>query len=357
MLEVSDVSKKIEDILNTNTEGKIFKIYTDAGELQADIGAVKGTEDYICGLLELFGNTLSGEGLKFQDITFQITWFVDGRKTKVNGKKMALQVGEVRRVLTQFAETYNNRNIPTENFNDDYFSTTYFVKLPTNQTEMKNFGYMVSCIPMTQIVEMLLIANGVSSNQWIVKANNERLVYQSATISNEKQANHNLIADEKRTKGVILSSGICFDMVIQQLTTEFCDLVEKDVLDYDKDFAICVYAKGHMTENIYLCTLGSDSISIQPGTNAGINIALVEGVEDLLYYDETWSIKEITTTEENEVVTIDAEGHIFWGDRTKTIGANGSVSHSFAEPGNYTVRVYGSITEPEEEPETDQETE
>ena len=292
---------------------------------------------------------MSGEGLKFQDVTFQLTWFVDGKKTRTNGKKMALQVGAVRRVLTKFAEGYNNKNIPTENFNDDYYSTTYFVKMPTNQTEIKNFGYLVSCVPITQIIEMVLIENGVSSNQWTVKANGEKLVYQSATISNEKQANHNLIADEKRTKGVILSSGVCLDMVIQQLTTDFCDLVEKDVLDYDKDYAVCVYLKGHKTQNIYICTLGSDSISIQPGTNAGINIALVEGVEDLLYYDENWSIKEVTTTKEDEVVEIDAKGHIFWGDGKRTIGANDKVQHTFADPGTYTIRVFGTIAPGEEE--------
>lgn len=351
MLEVSDVAQKIENILNTNDESTIFKIFTDTGEMEADMTAKIGTEKYVCGLLELFGNTLSGEGLKFQQITFQITWFVDGKKTRINGKKMAVQVEAVRRVLTQFANAYNNKNMPTENFNDDIYSTTYFVKMPTNQTEIKNFGYMVSCVPMTQIVEMLLIVNGFSSNQWIIKANNEKLVYQSITISNEKQANHNLIADEKRTKGVILSSGVCFDMVIQQLTTDFCDLVEKDVLDYNKDYAICVYAKGHKTANVYICTLGSDAVSMQIGVNAGMNVALVEGVEDLLYYDEHWCIKEVTTTEENEVVEIDATGHVFWGDGNKTIGANDKVQHTFAEPGTYTIRVFGTIDPSEEETE------
>lgn len=351
MLEVSDVAQKIENILNTNEEGTVFKIFTDTGEMEADIGAKKGTEGYICGLLELFGNTLSGEGLKFQQITFQITWFVDGKKTRTNGKKMALQVEAVRRVLTQFANVYNNKNIPTENFNDDIYSTTYFVKMPTNQTEIKNFGYLISCVPMTQIIEMLLIVNGFSSNQWKITPNNENLVYQSVTISNEKQANHNLIAEEKRTKGVILSSGLCFDMVIQQLTTDFCDLVEKDVLDYNKDYAVCVYVKGHKTQNIYICTFGSNAISMQIGVNAGMNVALVEGVEDLLYYDEHWNIKEITTTEENEVVEIDAHGHIFWGDGNKTIGSNDKVKHIFAQPGKYTIRVYGTIAPDEEETE------
>ena len=351
MLEVSDVAQKIENILNTNDEGTIFKIFTDTGEMEADMTAKVGTEKYVCGLLELFGNTLSGEGLKFQQVTFQITWFVDGKKTRTNGKKMAVQVEAVRRVLTQFANAYNNKNMPTENFNDDIYSTTYFVKMPTNQTEIKNFGYMVSCVPMTQIIEMLMIVNGFSSNQWIIKANDEKLVYQSITISNEKQANHNLIADEKRTKGIILSSGVCFDMVIQQLTTDFCDLVEKDVLDYNKDYAICVYAKGHKTANVYICTLGSDAVSMQIGVNAGMNVALVEGVEDLLYYDEHWSIKEITTTEENEVVEIDATGHVFWGDGNKTIGANDKVQHTFADPGTYTIRVFGTIKPSEEETE------
>ena len=90
---------------------------------------------------------------------------------------------------------------------------------------------------------------------------------------------------------------------------------------------------------------------MQIGVNAGMNVALVEGVEDLLFYDEHWSIKEITTTEEDEVVEIDAEGHVFWGDSNRTIGANGKVQHTFADPGTYTIRVFGTIAPGEEETE------
>lgn len=350
MLEIIDVSNKIEGILNQNSQGTIFKIYTDAGEMEADMHQVPGTENYVCGLLELFSNSISGEGLKFQDLTFQITWYVNGKKERVNGKKIAKQVNEVRNILSWFVENYNNKNITAENWGGDFFSTTYLVKLPETQTEIKPFGYMISCIPLTQIIEVVCIANGFASNQWKIKPNNEAISYQSLTMSNEKQANHNLISNEKRTKGVILAGGLCFDMVIAQLTTKFCDLVEEDVLNYDKDMAVCLYVKGHKTENIYICTLGSDSISLQLGTNAGMNVALVEGVEDLLEYDEDWTIKEITTTQEDENVTINATGHIFWGDGKKTIGANyenGATSHIFAEPGTYTIRVYGTIIEEE----------
>lgn len=348
MLEVIDVSNKIENLLNQNTSGVIFKIYTDAGDLDADYQEKKGTEGYVCGLLELFSNTLSGEGLKFQDLTFQITWFIDGRKTKVNGKKIAKNVGDVRKILSWFAENYNNKNNTAESFGGDFFSTTYLVKMPETQTEIKNFGYFQSCVPMTQIIEMVLIENGFSSNQWKIKPNNETMEYQSLTISNEKQANHNLISNEKRTKGVILAGGLCFDMVVPQLTTSFCDLVEKDILDYDKDIAICLYVKGHTTQNIYICTLGSDSISLQKGTNAGINLALVEGVEDMLFYDNHWTIETITTTVANEEVSFLAKGHVFWGDGSKTIGANNdaTISHIFEEPGTYTIRVFGTLTVP-----------
>ena len=347
MLEVSDVATKIESIINQNVQGVVFKIYTDAGELEADIGQKPGTESYVCGLLELFSNSLSGEGLRFQDLTFQITWFCDGRKTRVNGKKIAKQVGDIRKILTNFAENYNNKNNTAEAFGGDFFSTTYLVKLPETQTEIKNWGYFLSCVPMTQIIEMVLIENGFSSNQWNIKVNGEKLTLQTVTLTNEKQANHNLISNEKRTKGVIVSGGFCLDAVIPQLTTAFCDLVEDDVLDYKEDKAICLYIKGHTKENIYICTLGSDSISLQPGTNAGINIALVEGVEDLLTFDNNWVSQTISVTA-NESVSLNATGHIFWGDGGKTIGANyeknGATSHTFEEAGSYTIRVFGTIT-------------
>lgn len=352
MLEVSDVATKIENIINQNLQGVVFKIYTDSAELEADIGQKTGTEGYVCGLLELFSNSLSGEGLKFQDLTFQITWFCDGKKTRVNGKKIAKQVGDIRKILTNFAENYNNKNNTAEQFGGDYFSTTYLVKLPETQTEIKNWGYFLSCVPMTQIIEMVLIENGFSSNQWNIKVNNEKLTFQSVTLTNEKQANHNLISNEKRTRGVILTGGFGIDAVIPQLTTAFSDLVEDDVLDYQEDKAICLYVKGHRKENIYICTLGSDSISLQPGTNAGINIALFEGVEDLLTFGNDWTTKTITVSA-NETVSLNATGHIFWGDGGKTIGAdyekNGATNHTFEEAGTYVVRVYGTITEIQEE--------
>lgn len=354
MLEIIDVSQKIENILNQNPQGAVFKIYTDAGELEANNQQIEGTESYICGLLELFSNTISGEGLKFQDLTFQITWYVNGKKERVDKKKIAKQVSDVRRILTWFTENYNNKNITAENFGGDFFSTTYLVKLPETQTEIKPFGYMPSCVPLTQIIEIVCIANGFSSNQWKLKPNNETIAFQSLTISNEKQANHNLISNEKRTKGVILAGGLCFDMVIAQLTTDFCDLIEEDVLDYNKDVAVCLYVKGHKKENIYICTFGSDSISLQLGTNAGMNVSLVEGVEDLLDYGTGWTIKTVKTTTNNENVTLNATGHVFWGDGGKTIGANyeqGATSHTFAEPGTYTIRVFGTITENIEESE------
>lgn len=355
MLEVSSLASKIETILNVNTSGLLFKIFTDVGELDQNDGLRTGTESKICGLLEIISNDLSGEGLKFQDIVFQLTWFVDGKRTGGLGHKKAEMVEKVRNVLTAFAEAYNNKNVSSENFNNDYYSTTYFVQLPTNQTEQKNFGYMVSCVPMTQTIELVLIENGVSSNQWDFKANGEKLVYQSLSISNEKQADNNIISNEKRTRGVILASGICFDMVLQQLKTDFCNFVEKDVLDYENDNAVCVYVKGNHTTNIYICVLGNDSVNLQIGANSGLNVSLVEAVEDLLTYDSHWKINTIVTTSANEVVSVTAKGHIFWGDGGKTINANGNnITHTFEEIGTYTVRTYGetfTVNEPQEETE------
>lgn len=352
MLEVSALATKLQTILNANTSGVDFKIFADVGELDQNEGLIGGTENKVCGLLEIISNDLSGEGLKFQDIVFQLTWFVDGKRTGGIGRKKAEQVERVRNILMSFAETYNNKNISSENFGNDYYSTTYFVQLPTNQTEQKNFGYMVSCIPMTQTIELVLIENGVSSNIWEIKANGEKLTFQTLTISNEKQADNNIISNEKRTKGIIQASGLCFDMVLQQLKTDFCNFVEKDILDYDNDNAVCVYVKGNNTTNIYICVLGSDSASVQIGANAGLNVALVEGVEDLLTYGTGWVVTTIITTSANEVVSATAKGHIFWGDGTKSISADGNnITHTFASIGTYTVRTFGTfaVNEPQEE--------
>ena len=53
----------------------------------------------------------------------------------------------------------------------------------------------------------------------------------------------------------------------------------------------------------------------------------------------------------SKYVEIDAEGHVFWGDSNRTIGANGKVQHTFADPGTYTIRVFGTIAPGEEEAE------
>lgn len=356
MVEVKDIAEKIQTILNTNSIGKVFKIFSNVGELKKN---TKRESEYRNGLVEIVQSNISTvENMQFLTISTNLTLYVNvdlkGNYKDGANQGDSIEVTEIYKILNDMISVYNWQTI-NETFGNKTYTTTYGFKFPTNLQKI-SLGYINECLPVVMTIDLTLFENGVNSNQWEIKVNGEPIAYTRCVLTRIKTSEQNPGIINKSTKSSIQTNSFGVDFVMPQLQTKFSNAVEREILGEESDMAYCLELKGNASNSAYICALGNTQSSLDRNSNVGFNISLVEHIEELLnYQDNIWvNIPVEIEAYEQDIVTINNLAKslgktqkiiIFWGDGKHTISSEDEISHTYSENGDYTIRCFYSNAE------------
>lgn len=338
MAELKDIAKKIENILNTNTLGKTFRIFSDSGELAKRNGH---ENEYRNGLVEIVSSTISNlSGLQFINTSVNLTLYANEEVRGKNSDGDSLEIIELRQILGDFLENYNFKTF-AEEFGEATYSTTYVIGATTTLPK-GSLGYINDCVPLVTNIGLTLFENGVNSNEWQIFIDGEEVGYTSAVISRTKTAENQPLVESKSTKSVMQTNGFGLDLVVPQISNNLGKAIENEILT-GQEYAHMLYIKGKNTEQNYICVFGNLQASLIKNANVGFNLSMVEGVPELLEYSDKWTEYEVESLgntlclfrniNEDEVV-------IFWGDGEFSFSNEENNTHIYEDEGFYTVRVY-----------------
>jgi uncharacterized repeat protein (TIGR02543 family) len=339
LVELNDIAKKFEYILNSNTLGKTFRIFSDSGELAKRNGR---KNEYRNGLLEVVSRTTSNiSGLEFISSSVNLTLYANEDARGKNSDGNSIEIIELRQILGDFLEYYNFKTF-AEEFGGKTYSTTYVIG-ETTTLPKGSLGYINDCVPLITNIGLTFFENGVNSNEWIIEIDGEEVGYTNAVISRTKTAENMPLAESKSTKSVMQTNGFGIDLVVPQISSNLGNAIEDELLT-GKEYAHMVYIKGKNTEQTYICVFGNLQASLIKNANVGFNVPLVEGVPELLDYKENvWASYEAESigntvclfknVDEDEVV-------IFWGDGEVSFSNQERNSHIYENEGLYIVKVF-----------------
>lgn len=349
MIELNDIAIKIQSVFNQNTLGKTFRIFSNVGELVKRNGHAN---EYRNGLLEYVSSTVSKlSGLEFVTASLNLTLFgnIDARDKDSDGNN--IEIIELYQIINDFINEYNWQTF-TEEYSEKTYSTTYVIGLPTNMPKA-SLGYINECLPITVSIGITYLENGVNSNQWKIYIDGEEIGYTEAVLSRVKTTEQNPRIVDRSTMASVQTNGFGLDIVMPQTTTRIMNKAEKEILKCDQDYAHMVYITGNDNQVAFICVFGNTQAKLVPNLNAGINISLLEGIPELLTYDDNFWIVDTITPEEltEKTITIDnPAGYfsgldiVFWGDGnyTKIIDKDDVTqrTHTYAETGTYEIRRF-----------------
>lgn len=338
MVELKDIAKKIENILNTNTLGKTFRIFSDSGELAKRNGH---ENEYRNGLVEIVSSTISNlSGLEFINMSVNFTLYANEEARGKDSDGNSLEIIELRQILGDFLDSYNFKTF-AEEFGEATYSTTYVIGATTTLPK-GNLGYINDCVPLVTNIGLTFFENGVNSNEWQIFIDGEEVGYTSAVISRTKTAENQPLVESKSTKSVMQTNGFGLDLVVPQISNNLGNAIENEILT-GQEYAHILYIKGKNTEQNYICVFGNLQASLVKNSNVGFNLSMVEGVPELLEYSDKWTEYEVESLgntlclfrniNEDEVV-------IFWGDGEFSFSNEENNTHIYEDEGFYTVRVF-----------------
>ena len=343
MVELKDIAKKFEYILNANTLGKTFRIFSDSGELAKRNGR---KNEYRNGLLEVVSSTTSNlSGLKFISSSVNLTLYANEDARGKDSDGNSIEIIELRQILGDFLENYNFKTF-AEEFGGKTYSTTYVIG-ETTTLPKGSLGYINDCIPLITNIGLTFFENGVNSNEWIIEVDGEEVGYTNAVISRTKTAENMPLAESKSTKSVMQTNGFGIDLVVPQISSNLGNAIEEEILT-GKEYAHMVYVKGKNTEQTYICVFGNLQASLIKNANVGFNVPLVEGVPELLdYKGNVWLELEVEVTDlsYNTVTILNNDNeklYIIWGDGDVTTSNFTEIQHTYSNLGTYNIVAYNS---------------
>lgn len=345
MVSLKSIADKFEYILNTNTFGKTFRVFSDKGELVKRNGH---ENEYRNGLVEIMSSNITSlSGLDFGTYNVNLTIYANATIRNKDDDGNFIEILELRQILNQFIENYNGKTFG-EDIDDKIYAVTYVISSPETLPST-SLGYIDECLPMQVNIGLIMFENGVNSNEWEVYLDGEELGYTGLVVSRVKTVETIPFNSASSTQTVVQTNGIGFDFICPQTTKNIINKIEEEILKCDNDSkAHLVYIKGHNTEKAYICVFGNTQATLERNANVGFNISLLEGNPDLLTYEDNLWITRTVEVENlsNNTVTIEnideQELIIKYDDGDVVKTSNSEIYHTFATVGEHKIIMFNA---------------
>lgn len=356
MIDTLYLANFVEEQLNNNSLGLKFLVFADEGDLKKSKKYGNKEEKYQQGLLEIISSDITPiKNLSFQTVTAQLMLLVDLVDLGTagygeNDRQQSQNLIYVKNSIYEMIDRLNGQTLPVQ-INNRTYALTIILRQPTDGQKTA-LGGINECLPIYLSMTFNFFENGVNANDYEIIINGENIYYVNAVISRTKVTEQNPTNSNKSTKASILTNGIGIDFTMPQINSGISEEIEDEILSGNDDNAYCVILKRGDKETPFICVNGNlmQSLDRVGMKNIGYNISMVEGVEDILNYeDNVWILDEIEILDDNKNVELHNISNervvIFWGDGEKTITSDILIAHNYKKTGLYTIRAYNSSAE------------
>lgn len=348
MIDSLFLANLVQNRLNENNLGIEFLIYSDEGELVKNTKIGASIQKYTQGLIEIVSDNLipiKANSLVFQTITTQLMIFVDladsGFVDEL-GRKQSQHFIDVKNILEKIIEDFNGATIPIVDDNKTYTVSLSFSKPKPGQKT--SLGDISQGLPLYMNITFAFFQNGVNANDCNIIINNENLYFTRFVISKIKQADQSQFANSDGAKTYALIGGKSLDMVIPVVNSPVNKLMMQDILEDDiLNNALFVRIETPLYNKNFIGIFGTIGVNADVNSNLGYNVAVVEGVSNILNYSDDWIIEK--TTEKSVTKILTAKGCVFWGDGSSDyVETRKTITHIYNDNlENHTIRQYKGV--------------
>ena len=344
MIDTLWVANFLENKINDNSLNKEFRLFADEGDL------IKATKEhnYEQGLVELVSSTVVPiKNINFETLNLQIMFYVDlaklgWDKEGSNNRLQSQNLLEVKQCIGELFTSLNGQTMAVELGGKTYNVTITMGSLTDG--EKGALGEIYEGLPIYLTMSMVFFENGVSANDVNLYINGENIYFTRAVITKLKTADQSTFINSKQSKTLALVGGKSIDFTMPVLNIGVSQLIMEDILDDTKlNRAINVRIETPLANTEFIGILGNTSCSLEVGATAGYNISLVQGVEEVLVYDDNWQVSKVTT--ESVTKNLTDKGTIYWGDGVvENCSQAGTYTHTYTDgKSSHTIRIFGGV--------------
>lgn len=366
MLTSKEYREAIQNILNSNTQGINFKLFSDIGNyvktlretVYNNYGAVSSNNlvSYVNGIFDLTPSQLVPiANISMSTTTANIEFAVDIDKLKkeVEDDGNVLDypfVQKVRNIWDTIAQTYTGQTISLiDSDNNNYTVILSFTLASVGIVTMLSDD-TGEVLPIGASVTFTVIQNGVSSNDCKIYINGEQVYFNQAVYTRQRTLDQVQYLNVGVNKSFSTQNGLGIDITCPLLSSSLGNYIAEDILNGGQNniYAICVEL-GNST-NTYIMTTGTTQATLQAGINVGINLGFVECANYMLPTNDTagWSVSAINSSggvSSTLTGTFNANSTIMWGDGSFDILQEQTTNptHTYTNAGTYTVYVKDGV--------------
>ena len=344
MINTIYLANLVQQYLNANELNKSFLIFADEGDMKKAVCKGNYKEEYTHGIIEVISdNTVPFEDWEFQTINTRLMLFVDlisGGKVLETEKEreQSKNLIQVKDCLDEFLLAVNGKSTYIE-VGDRTYNLTITMSKATNGQKM-SLGEIVEGLPIYCSIQFTIFQNGVNANYCKIRVNGESLGYTQFVKTKSCTANQSNLGDEG-ARTYILAGGKSFDLVVPLLTEGVTQEFVEFLLNDDLNTAFNVELEYPKFKKNFICVLGKVQETDTRGANVALNVSFMQGVEDILNYDDRWIIQE-TSDKQVTLATLELGDVVYWGDKTQTvIEKEEDKSHTYTDENEtHTIRVF-----------------
>lgn len=339
-----EVIQDLENGLNSIQNDLDFKFFLALGDYIEAYRVNNSVIDYVQGIARFLPTTLLPiPNVNMFQTTAEIEIAISIDSADVDDEGNYNLFNKVISIINSFAQQKQAQAYFKEIDNKNYQIIPLFT-LPTNDAVVMNTSDLGEIIPINFSVEFIITENLVNSNSYKLYIDEKEINFETLTLSRIRVADQYSIKGLANTESAVLQNGLSIDLTLPQFLSEECDNLVNDLFDGDNNEAHYVRIEvptvvGNKIYN-YIMIYGNTQGTIQRSSNVGINLSLVQGVQNVLNYSAEW-VEEICNGDTISFST-DGPACYFWGDGSSDYITEGNITHSYNQEGSYVIRIFKS---------------
>lgn len=346
MIDQRVLINSLENGLNANSLGKVFKIFSDVADYQNYIKTGNTQIKFINTIFtKISANIYPFKGLQVASYSAQVTIAIDIESAEKDSDGNYPEVYNVRKVVEEYIQAVNGQVITLVD-GDITYSTSVGYTLPITGIEME-LSPIGRMIPIQFMVEYRFVENGDNSNSDDFYIDGEEIYYNTLSVSRTKMIDTVQKRGDSSVKTLIQTKQLSFEFGIPMLSNTICGAIAEDIAVGNLN-AHCLTWRTHNKDYNYITIFGNETLALELNKNKAAVLAVLEADVDVAYFDsDHWTSQEVTV-EAGESVEL-PQGYsefdvIFWGDETSTRISDETVTsqrtHIYSTAGTYVIRRY-----------------
>lgn len=287
-----DFTKIINDGLNTNTFGRVFKLYAEYGELEREVKEHSLSTGIIPGVVNTVqGSPILVKNYELVSVNANIDIFCEFDKATEDGSSTELE--QILQIIKTYITAKNGTNSAIV-VDEKPYNTSFQFGQPVVQ-EGQTMTALGNRLVITMPCLFVVVENGVSSTAAEVVVCGENMAYTKLGMSSIKVVEAVPFEGENSVKNAVEQSGITVALDVPVFDTFVGNMLLQEAIKPEPNKALPVELNFNLTgkkiSQNYIMAMTKNNLAMSGIQNIGASIELGELNQDVADFSD-WSIVE-----------------------------------------------------------------